>query len=493
MTTILQTTEVYPVAKELAAAKLQATFTEQADATDWVFMSGNIAAQMTGPLEAGTIAIERSTVDPGGGAPSIAEISDATGDPETGGVQVTLIDAPAAWYRVQNKATFGPATDVANRTLDSLVIAVNGGQQYPVSDVAAGTVPQPLVVAERTANNVVTLTAATAGTAANSIATTETLTNGAFGGATLSGGAEAVAASGVVTFATAAASAGETVTIGTTVYTFVASLTDTTANQVLPGASLTASRDNLLLAINAGGAPSTGTLTLTANAGNNETVQIGNKVYTFKTTLTGADNEVLIGANASASIDNLIAAINSAAGGGTVYGVNTARNPDVTAAAGAGDTMDVTSTYSGSAANAIRTRETLANGSWGGALMTGATGAGVSYSSATVAHPSVTGAATSTNAITVTASTAGAAGNAIATTETGANISWGGATLSSGADAVKATGTLTMSGAFVDTNTVTIGAVTYTFVTTLTPTAGQIMIAGLRGLVSLNGQRQANV
>jgi hypothetical protein len=115
------------------------------------------------------------------------------------------------------------------------------------------------------------------------------------------------------------------------------------------------------------GAQATGTLDLTANAGNNETVTIEGHVYTFKTALTGSEgdpDEVLIGATASDSIDNLIAAINNASGEGTTYGAGTEINQDVTAAAGAGDTMDVTCKYIGAAGNSVDTAESLANGSW---------------------------------------------------------------------------------------------------------------------------------
>lgn len=64
---------------------------------------------------------------------------------------------------------------------------------------------------------------------------------------------------------------------------------------------------------------------------NNDTITIGTQVYTFKTTLTGAANEVLIGANASASLDNLKSAVNATAGAGTTYGTGTVANTTATA------------------------------------------------------------------------------------------------------------------------------------------------------------------
>ena len=115
------------------------------------------------------------------------------------------------------------------------------------------------------------------------------------------------------------------------------------------------------------------TLTLTANAANNETVVIGAKTYTFKTALTPAANEVLIGAAATDSIDNLIAAVNLAAGIGTTYGTGTTVNASCTAEAGAGDTMIARAITAGTAGNSVATTETLANGSWGAATLAGGT------------------------------------------------------------------------------------------------------------------------
>ena len=57
-----------------------------------------------------------------------------------------------------------------------------------------------------------------------------------------------------------------------------------------------------------------GTLTLTAGTGNtiltNKTVTVGGKVYTFKTVLTPTEGQVLIGANDTAALANILAAIN---------------------------------------------------------------------------------------------------------------------------------------------------------------------------------------
>ena len=118
----------------------------------------------------------------------------------------------------------------------------------------------------------------------------------------------------------------------------------------------------------------TGILTLTSNASDTETVTIDSKTYTFQTTLTDVDGNVLIGATPSDSLDNLIAAITLGAGAGTLYAASTTLHPTVTAAAGAGDTMDASSKVKGTAQNSIATTETLANGSWGSATLTGGAG-----------------------------------------------------------------------------------------------------------------------
>ena len=114
----------------------------------------------------------------------------------------------------------------------------------------------------------------------------------------------------------------------------------------------------------------TGTLTLTGNAVAGETVTIGGVTYEFVSALVGA-YDVLIGAAATNTLDNLIAAINGAAGEGTTYGTGTDQHPTVTAAAGAGDTMDVTAASSGAAGNSIGTTETMTAGSWGSTALTG--------------------------------------------------------------------------------------------------------------------------
>ena len=104
-----------------------------------------------------------------------------------------------------------------------------------------------------------------------------------------------------------------------------------------------------------------GTLTLTGNISDTETVTIGAKVYTFQTTLTNVDGNVKIGASASDTIDNFIAAINLASGAGTTYAtLMTANAVEVIAYAGAGDTMLLFDMANTEAA----TTETSATAAW---------------------------------------------------------------------------------------------------------------------------------
>lgn len=115
----------------------------------------------------------------------------------------------------------------------------------------------------------------------------------------------------------------------------------------------------------AAGAPvaGTGVYTLSGLPLENETVSIDGVTYTFKAVILTA-NDILLGVSASACLDNLIAAINGAGGAGTTYGTGTAVHPTVTAAAGAGDTMDVTAKTAGASSSLIETSDMLTNGFW---------------------------------------------------------------------------------------------------------------------------------
>lgn len=125
--------------------------------------------------------------------------------------------------------------------------------------------------------------------------------------------------------------------------------------------------------------PATGILTLTANAGNNNTATVGTKaaatpaVYTFKTVLTGAAFEVFIDTNIQNTLQNLFNAINAGPGAGTKYGTGTTANLDVIASQLPAGQMQVTALLAGTSGNSIASTSTGITGSWSGATLSGGT------------------------------------------------------------------------------------------------------------------------
>ena len=114
-----------------------------------------------------------------------------------------------------------------------------------------------------------------------------------------------------------------------------------------------------------------GVLTLAGNVVQDNTVTIDGKVYLFRDVPNnGNDGEVDVGADADESISNLVAAITLGAGSGTAYSTNTTLHSTVTAAEGAGDTMDARAKVVGVAGN-VATIATLADGDWAVATLVG--------------------------------------------------------------------------------------------------------------------------
>lgn len=119
------------------------------------------------------------------------------------------------------------------------------------------------------------------------------------------------------------------------------------------------------------------TLTFAGQPANNDTVTINGVVYTFKTILTSAANEVKISAVSVAdTIINLRNAINRGAGIGSRYGLGTVHHPDVSATATA-TTLVATALFPGTSGNSFTKAEAGANTSWdaggGGTLFSGGT------------------------------------------------------------------------------------------------------------------------
>lgn len=162
---------------------------------------------------------------------------------------------------------------------------------------------------------------------------------------------------------------GETITIGSQVFEVDFDTEPT----------ITAGRNRIDLSAAPSVVAAFGTLTFAGNAVAAETVTINGQVYTWAA-VVGAANTVLVGANAAASIVNLVAAINATpASAGVLFGAATVANAGVTAVDGAGDTVVVTARAKGTVGNAITTTEGMTNASWGGATL-------ASGADATAAH-----------------------------------------------------------------------------------------------------------
>ena len=74
------------------------------------------------------------------------------------------------------------------------------------------------------------------------------------------------------------------------------------------------------------------TLTLSGLPVAAETIVIGSETYTFRSALTGVENEILIGATAAATATNIAAAVNATTGDdGTLYGTGTSVSRDAVA------------------------------------------------------------------------------------------------------------------------------------------------------------------
>ncbi len=114
-----------------------------------------------------------------------------------------------------------------------------------------------------------------------------------------------------------------------------------------------------------------GTLTFTGQPLNTETVTIGGTVYTYNTTLGGA-NSVLIGANVEASIQNLIDAIAATSSKlGDTVGAGTVAHTTATAAEAVGDRLVAVAIAKGTPGNDVATTETVTAASWSTATLVG--------------------------------------------------------------------------------------------------------------------------
>lgn len=124
--------------------------------------------------------------------------------------------------------------------------------------------------------------------------------------------------------------------------------------EVAKGFAVTAGIDTKGVAVSA-----QETLLLALVPGDTETVVIDTKTYTWQTTLTNVDGNVLIGATVTESRDNLAAAINKDAGAGTRYAALMTLHPTVEARPNGTDDLDAVAKTPGVAGNSIAISETM--------------------------------------------------------------------------------------------------------------------------------------
>lgn len=121
-------------------------------------------------------------------------------------------------------------------------------------------------------------------------------------------------------------------------------------------------------------------LTFTGVPANNQTCAFDGVTYTFKTALTPAANEVLIGVDATACAVNLAHAINDDTGEGTLYGTGTVVHPTLEAVV-SGAAVTIQYKTAGLSGNGFAASESLSNaalnitaaagvGRYGGFLLT---------------------------------------------------------------------------------------------------------------------------
>ena len=167
------------------------------------------------------------------------------------------------------------------------------------------------------------------------------------------------------------------------------------------------------------GANASTTLSAIANPAAASAVAVGGTTYTFVASLTGAANEVLIGANAGASLGNLASAVNGTAGAGVSYGVGTVANTNVKANANSDGTVTFTALVSGVGGNAITSTTTSASLGFsnGGTLGGGSGTAGLTTAAAAQAAL-----ATINTAIQGVAATRGALGASINRLQSAVNV-----------------------------------------------------------------------
>lgn len=326
----------------------------------------------------------------------------------------------------------------AEAFLANLKAAINGDMAGRGTTFTSGTLPHPSVVAVASDATTLTIRGRVPGTSLNTVATTETFTNGSWADTTLGGGTGASDA-GVTTGAA-------TVTIGSITYTIVDELSeaygaDAIPYQVKKGASEATMLDNLKLAINGGAGEgtvySTGTdahpyVVATTNTDTAQTIvsrAVGNAAFT-----------AVVNALATTETMANTAWADTTFGGGTGDSNPAVTSDNATFTIGSRTYTAVLELSETSGASAVAdqilwvTSEAVFLDNVKKAI-NGSGTAGTDYSTGTTPHPDVIATTNTDTTQVIVAKQLGTIGNSIATTETLGNYSWGGTTMASGAGA----------------------------------------------------------
>ena len=159
--------------------------------------------------------------------------------------------------------------------------------------------------------------------------------------------------------------------LASTVNSAAGTLADVLNNTGLPVTAAIQSAGQFQIVAGTSNIPAVQTLTNASNTNNSagDTITIGLSVYTMVTALGSAANEVLIGSNADASLGNLVAALNNQTGAGRTYSLATQKNSQVTAGAVSAHAFTVTAIVGGTPGNSIPVSTTAANLAWGAATL----------------------------------------------------------------------------------------------------------------------------
>jgi flagellar hook protein FlgE len=287
--------------------------------------------------------------------------------------------------------------------------------------------------------------------------------------------------------------AGSTISVGGQTYTFYNDLSSTPPYGVLVGATDTATIGNLVDAINKNSLDSnaSGGTNYVAAAANTQVIaaQSTNGAFIF-TAITAGATPI-----ATATSNGAVLSWNGGAGANGVNAVTAQKATGTLTTAGGGGGNTILDGSSVSVGGVRYTFSSSAVGTTANAVLIGATdaetignlveaimddptadpsggAASTDFGSTTIANPEVTAAASTNGAFTFTAITAGAITVPTATSN-GAVLSWNAGAGTNGVNGVTgqaATGTLATSGGgggntIIDGSTMSVGGVTYTFMT----------------------------